>query len=103
MSFQQPGTDLDRMKIVFLLPDRFEAFRKLGTRIETFYFDTGFPNQYCRSLSKLGHDVSLFYMSTEAKETSVTKHIFGHKIVKSFSEGTAPPQVFDNGFQNTKN
>ena len=54
-------------------------------------FGHGVSNQYCRSLSKLDHDVSLFYMSTEAKETSVTKHIFGHKLVKISVKG--PPRL----------
>ena len=69
------------MKIAFLLPDFLEAFREFGVERENYYMDQGFPNQYCRSLLLLGHDVCLFYLSKEIKKVEKVKHIFGHRLV----------------------
>ena len=69
------------MRIAFLLPDFLEAFREFGIKRDNYYMDQGFPNQYCKSLLLLGHNVCLFYLSKEIKAVDNVKHIFGHGLV----------------------
>ena len=64
-----------------MLPDFLEAFKEFGIKRNDYYMDQGFPNQYCRSLMLLGHNVCLFYLSKEIKAVDNAKHIFGHRLV----------------------
>lgn len=75
------------MKIVFILPHPIECFRAEGLDPEKFHLQRGFMHQYCRSLSRLGHETSLIYLSNETKETGVSRHIFGHRLVKVPTRG----------------
>ena len=42
----------------------------------------GFPSQYCKSLTLLGHDTCLLYLSKQIKRIRRLRHSFGHNVIE---------------------